>query len=93
MPHGPGVIYFIDGFVPGEGDLVDWLVAYGGLFGSETLTVNVFSDPALIDGSLDEYGRFIVASVVPVPLPPAAWALGTALVAFGGLARRRSAAA
>jgi hypothetical protein len=86
-------LYFIDGFVPGEGDLFDWLVAYGGLFGSETLTVKVFSDLALIDGSLDEFGRFIVASVVPVPLPPAAWALGSAVFALGGLARRRSTAA
>jgi hypothetical protein len=83
---------FIDGFVPSENDVFQWLVAPGGVLGIETLTVNVLSDLAVIRGDLDQWGQFVVASVVPVPLPPAAWALGTALLGLGALARRRSAA-
>jgi hypothetical protein len=79
---------FIDGFVPGAGDVFDWLVTSGGVFGVDTLTVNVLSDLAFIDGWVDADGRYFVTSVVPVPLPPAAWALGTALLALGGLRRR-----
>lgn len=84
---------FIDGFVPSEDDVFTWLVASGGFFGYQTLTVNVFSEFTLIDGEVDEFGRFRVTSVtaVPaVPVPPAAWALGSALFALSGVARRRA---
>lgn len=84
---------FIDGFVPTENEVFQWLVVSGGVLGIETLTVNVLSDLAVITGDIDSWGQFVVASVVPVPLPPAAWALGTALAGLGALARRRSAAA
>lgn len=82
---------FIDGFVPSEDDVFNWLVASGGFFGRQTLTVNVFSDLAFINGEVDDSGRFRVTSVTPVPVPAAAWALGSGLLVLGGLARRRRA--
>jgi hypothetical protein len=82
---------FIDGFVPSPGDVFEWLVADPPFVGLAPLKVNVFSDLAFIDGEMD--GRtFFVTSVTPVPLPPAAWALASGLLALGGLARRRRAA-
>jgi hypothetical protein len=82
---------FIDGFVPSPGDVFEWLVADPPFTGLEPLTVRTFSDQAFIDGWSD--GRsYFVTTVTPIPLPPAAWALASGLLALGGLAGRRRAA-
>jgi hypothetical protein len=82
---------FIDGFLPTPGDTFDWLVVSGFATGLDTLTVSFFSDLGTVEGFLDGNGRLFVDTVTPIPLPPAAWALGSALLALGGAARRRSA--
>jgi hypothetical protein len=82
---------FIDGFLPTAGDLFDWLVTSGGAFGLDTATVRFFSDAGTIDGFLESDGRLFINTVTPIPLPPAAWTLGAALLALGSLARRRAA--
>jgi len=81
---------FINGFVPASGDVFDWLVADDPLVGQEPLTVNVSSDLAVIAGESDGR-RFIVSSVSPVPLPPAAWLMSAGLLIVVGMARRRQA--
>lgn len=82
---------FVNGFVPESGDVFDWLVADRPFVGQDPLTVNVFSDLAVIAGESDGR-RFFVSSVSPVPLPPAAWLMSAGLVIVVGLARRRQAA-
>jgi hypothetical protein len=82
---------FIDGFLPTPGDTFDWLVVSGFATGLDTLTVSFFSDLGTVEGFLDGNGRLFVGTVTPIPLPPAAWALGSALLGLGGLARRRRA--
>lgn len=79
---------FIDGFVPDQGDVFEWLVADPPFVGLAPLTVNVFSDMAVIEGESDGR-RFYVNSVTAVPLPPAAWLYGAGLLVIAGLARRR----
>lgn len=79
---------FINGFVPNPGDVFEWLVADPPFIGLAPLTVNVFSDLALIDGETDGR-RFRVNAVTPVPLPPTAWMLGAGLLVVGTLVRRR----
>jgi hypothetical protein len=79
---------FIDGFVPDQGDVFEWLVADPPFVGLAPLTVNVFSDLAVIEGETDGR-RFYVNSVTAVPLPPAAWLYGAGLLVIAGLARRR----
>jgi hypothetical protein len=82
---------FIDGFVPSPGDVFEWLLADPPFTGLAPLEVRTFSDLAFINGESDGR-RFYVTEVTPVPLPPAAWALASGLLALGGLARRRRAA-
>lgn len=79
---------FIDGFVPDQGDVFEWLVADPPFSGPAPLTVHVFSDLAVIEGETDGR-RFYVNSVTAVPLPPAAWLYGAGLLMVGCLARRR----
>ena len=79
---------FIDGFVPDQGDVFEWLVADPPFAGLAPLTVHVFSDLAVIEGETDGR-RFYVNSVTAVPLPPAAWLYGAGLLVIAGLARRR----
>jgi hypothetical protein len=80
---------FIDGFLPTPGDTFDWLVVSGFASGLDTLTVSFFSDLGTVEGFLDGNGQLFVDTVTPIPLPPAAWALGSALLALGAAARRR----
>ncbi|MDP3871172.1 MAG: hypothetical protein Q8Q80_00790 [Methyloversatilis sp.] len=79
---------FIDGFVPDQGDVFEWLVADPPFSGPAPLTVHVFSDLAVIEGETDGR-RFYVNAVTAVPLPPAAWLYGAGLLMVGCLARRR----
>lgn len=79
---------FIDGFVPDQGDVFEWLVADPPFVGLAPLTVHVISDLAVIEGETDGR-RFYVYSVTAVPLPPAAWLYGAGLLMVGCLARRR----
>jgi hypothetical protein len=83
---------FLDGFLPTPGDTFSWLVVSGFASGLDTLSVSFFSDAGAVDGFLESDGRLFVNTVTPIPLPPAAWALGPALLALGAAARRRSAA-
>ncbi|WP_439537228.1 hypothetical protein [Methyloversatilis sp.] len=78
---------FIDGFVPDQGDVFEWLVADPPFVGLAPLTVHVFSDLAVIEGETDGR-RFYVNAVTPVPLPPAAWLYGAGLLMVAGFARR-----
>lgn len=79
---------FINGFVPNQGDVFEWLVADQPLTGPAPLRVKVFSDLALIDGEMDGR-RFYVNAVTPVPLPPAVWLYGAGLLMVAGVTRRR----
>jgi hypothetical protein len=80
---------FIDGFLPTPGDIFNWLVVSGGAQGLETLAVKFFSDAGVVDGFLTFDGSLFVTEVTPVPLPPAAWALGSGLLALAAVRRRR----
>lgn len=82
---------FLDGFLPTPGDTFNWLVVSGFASGLDTLAVSFFSDAGTIGGFLQADGSLYVDSVTPIPLPPAAWALGSALLGLGAAARRRSA--
>ncbi|MDP3287070.1 MAG: hypothetical protein Q8M64_02085, partial [Methyloversatilis sp.] len=66
---------FIDGFIPDQGDVFEWLVADPPFVGLAPVTVNVFSDLAVIQGETDGR-RFYVNAVTAVPLPPAVWLYG-----------------
>ena len=79
---------FINGFIPESGEAFGWLAADTSLFGPDPITVNVFSDLAVIAGEIDG-GRFLVSSVSAVPVPPAVWLMGAGLVIVVGMARRR----
>lgn len=82
---------FINGFIPESGEAFGWLVADTSFFGPDPITVNVFSDLAVIAGESDG-GRFMVSSVSAVPVPPAVWLMSAGLVIVVGLARWRQAA-
>ncbi|MBL8226619.1 MAG: hypothetical protein JNM50_14935 [Chromatiales bacterium] len=84
---------FLDGFLPTPGDTFAWLAVSGFASGLDTLTVSFFSDAGTIGGFLLGDGSLYVDSVTPVPLPPAAWALGSAVLALGAAGRRRRRAA
>lgn len=84
---------FLDGFLPTPGDTFAWLAVSGFASGLDTLTVSFFSDAGAIGGFLLGDGSLYVDSVTPVPLPPAAWALGSAVLALGAAGRRRRRAA
>jgi hypothetical protein len=84
---------FLDGFLPTPGDTFAWLVVSGFASGLDTLSVSFFSDAGTVDGFLGSDGRLFVNTVTPIPLPPAAWALASAVLALGGLGRRRRRAA
>ncbi|MBP6095395.1 MAG: hypothetical protein KBF58_10415 [Methyloversatilis sp.] len=79
---------FINGFVPHQGDVFEWLVADLPFTGPAPLRVNVFSDLALIEGETDGR-RFYVNAVTPVPFPPAVWLYGAGLLTVACVARRR----
>lgn len=82
---------FLGDFLPTSGEVFNWLVVSGGTLGLETLTIRTFSDVGTVDGFLDSQGRFAVTAVAPVPLPPAAWLVGSGLVALAAMRRRRAA--
>lgn len=79
---------FINGFIPVQGDVFEWLVADPPFVGPAPLTVNVFSDLAVIEGETDGR-RFYVNAVTAVPMPPAAWLYGAGLLMVAGLVRRK----
>jgi MYXO-CTERM domain-containing protein len=80
---------FIDGFLPAVGDSFSWLEAAGFAAGLDTLTVSLTSDAGTVEGSINNLGRLVIASVTPVP-EPGTWALWMGgLAALGFVARRR----
>jgi MYXO-CTERM domain-containing protein len=80
---------FIDGFLPAVGDSFSWLEAAGFATGLDTLTVSITSDAGTVEGSINNLGRLVIASVTPVP-EPGTWALWMGgLAALGFVARRR----
>ena len=70
------------------------LAAYGGVSSSQSLVQSYFASGPLDSAAFTPGGSFTVveSSVItpPVPIPAAAWLLGSGLLSLAGLGRRRS---